>query len=179
MAILWVVLLVLIAVPVLLVFISVKLWRSSRAGIRWLFLLPLGLLTYLSLEAYWAFYPREEFYRAVWFRQTGFPLSDEVVFYSKCATYPDHHGDYWAGSVMQVSSTDLIDLERRLLEDSDFTVDTSTQRIGISSEFDELVDDIYIQPEDAVYRMNNVNDVWFRVAFLKRQGVVIFERSSS
>jgi hypothetical protein len=161
--------LALVAIPALLVFISIKLWRSKRALFRWLALIPVAVLTFMSLQIYWALYPREEFYRAEWLQQTGFPLAGKVVFRSKSATYPDQHGDYWAGAVMEVSPTDLLEMERRLLAHRDFSLDTSMQRIGITQDFLVLLGDLRVDPLDAVYKADHL---WIRVAFLKKHGVV-------
>ena len=177
MEVLLVLFLILVALPALLVFISLKLWRSKRAVFRWLALIPLVVLTFLSLQIYWALYPREEFYRAEWLQQTGFPLSSDVVFRSKSATYPDQHGDYWAGAVMEMAPPQLAVIERQLTGKWPVEPDTSAHRIGVNPYFPELVQGIIITPTDDVYRCDST--AWFRIALLKQQGLVIFERYSS
>ena len=167
-----------IALPVLLVFISMRLWRSQRAGSRWLAIIPIGVLTYLFLQIYLGIYPREEFYRAEWQQHTGFPLPEHITFRAKSATYPDIHGDYSAAAVMEVSPADGQEMERLLNDRSGFTLDSSEQRFGVGREFDGLLNGLRGGPQDVVYKSVGLN-LWFRVTFLKKQGIVIFERSSS
>ncbi len=166
-----------LGVPLLLVFAAVKFIRSGIRWVRWLTFIPIAVLTYLSLQVYWALYPREEFYRAEWLQQTGFSLPDKVAFRSKSATYPDQHGDYWAGAVVEVAPSQMEEIERQLSEKWSIEPDTSTHRIGVNPHFPELVQEIGITPKDDVYRCDST--AWFRVAILKERGLVIFERYSS
>ncbi|MBS1546373.1 MAG: hypothetical protein JST38_12270 [Bacteroidetes bacterium] len=177
MEILLILLLIVVGIPLLLVFITWWMWRSKQRIIRRLAFVPIALLIGLVLEVYWAFYPREEFYRAEWVENTGFILPDDIDFIAKSATYPDIHGDYSASAVMEVKAADLANIEMRLQQSSIFEVDTSQQRLGITTDFTDLLRSaIEIQP-DVVYRSTRAE--WFHVGLIKAHSIFVFERSSS
>ena len=168
-------LIVLIGVPGLLVFISVRLWRSKRSIVRWIAIVPSALLIYLSFQVYWAFYPREEFYREEWIRNAGFALPDDVAFRTRAATYPDQHGDYSCVAVMEMGASDIAHIDEQLRRGGIFVLDSLPQSMGITSEFREVQGD-FNRP-DAIYKSSQAE--WFLVAVFKGRGIVVFERASS
>lgn len=171
------VLLLALGIPVLLIWLAVKLCLSRKRWIRWLAIIPTSVLAYLSYQVYVAFYPREEFYREVWVVNTRSEMPASAEFRSKEATYPDQHGDYWAGAVIEVSGSDFDEVERRLRSTALFSVDTSDQPIGISGEFRALTKGLNMSDVRTVYR--NDSTEWFRVALFKDGRTIVFERSSS
>ncbi len=177
MELLLILFLIVIGIPLLLVFIAWRLWRSKRRLFRRLAFVPVAILVWLSLEAYWAFYPREEFYRDEWVQNTGFILPDDISFMAKSATYPDMHGDYSARAVMEVKASDIANIEELLQQSSIFVVDTSQQRMGINTGFTDFLKNAIESQPDVVYKSTRAE--WFRVGLFKRRGIVVFERSSS
>jgi len=140
-------------------------------------LILVTIFGFLTFSIYTAFYPLDEFYEHEFTINTGldFPKTGSIV--SKDSNYPDQHGDYWASAIVELDTDEYEALKTKLLNQQDFQIDTTRQRIGITTAYRELTKNIDKKDIEVVYM--NINRQWFKVAFLKNKKAIIFERSSS
>jgi len=137
-----------------------------------------GLIALLAFFTTWtAFFPLDSFYKDEFKYNTGleFPVSGTII--AKASEYPDLHGDYWASAIIEVKEDDYQTLKKQISQRANFSLDTTNQKIGITTEYDKLTNNINEGEIEVVY--SNMEKQWFKVAFLKDRKTIIFERNSS
>ncbi|AMM50393.1 hypothetical protein TH61_03240 [Rufibacter sp. DG15C] len=156
-------------------FKSGKLTRKASGQINRAYI-SLILLTAL-ITTWIAIFPLDSFYKDEFSHNTGieFPISGTIT--AKASEYPDLHGDYWASAVIKLEEGDFNSIKRLISMQSDFKVDTTSQKIGVTREYRNLTKHINEADIEIVY--SNIKKQWFKVAFLKDKATIIFERSSS
>ena len=87
----------------LVIALSYWLWRKGRIG-RFA---VIGLLTYISISSYLAFYPSDSFYKSEFERISNVKYPSSGVFIEKQSSYPDIHGDYSSCALFTVSPEDF------------------------------------------------------------------------
>lgn len=132
---------------------------------------------FLFTLTYMGVFPDESFYIDEFKRNTGIELPNSANIIKKDATYPDQHGAYWSGAIIELDKSDFKKLKVDISKLATFQIDTTSQKIGISQSYKVLADDILETDLDIVFY--NINEQWFKLAFLKDGRTIIFERSSS
>ncbi len=184
-----------------LLFIAVSLLTGLIGGLIYLCYLPLkkrllksGKLTLIrsrqinkvyifilfiiaSSQTYFAFFPTNSFYKDEFKFNTSLDLPSSADIVDKDSEYPDLHGDYWASAIIKLDETDYTKLKAEISKLNDFQIDTTSQKIGITREYDILTKDIKESDLEIVFF--NTKKQWFKLAFLKDKRTIIFERSSS
>ncbi|MGV3538425.1 MAG: hypothetical protein ACO1OQ_01355 [Rufibacter sp.] len=94
----------------------------------------------------------------------------------KNATYPDQHGDYWAGAILELSPPEYVVLQKCLAQNEEFVLEMD-QQFGICQEFDALT--VNITKSEVAFVYSNQKAQWFKLYFLKDGRTIIMERSSS
>ena len=135
------------------------------------------LLIVASSQTYFAFFPTNSFYKDEFKFNTGLELPSSANIIDKSCEYPDLHGDYWASAIIELNETDYQKLKVEISKLNEFQVDTTSQKIGITSEYDILTKGI--KESDLKIVFFNKRKEWFKVAFLKDKRTIIFERSST
>jgi hypothetical protein len=87
----------------LVITFSYWLWRKGHIG-RFA---VIGLLAYISISTYLAFYPSDSFYKSEFERVTDIKFPSSGVFIEKQSSYPDIHGDYSSCALFTVSPEDF------------------------------------------------------------------------
>jgi hypothetical protein len=87
----------------LVIAFSYWLWRKGRIG-RFA---VIGLLAYIFISTYLAFYPSDSFYKSEFERVTDIKFPSSGVFIEKRSSYPDIHGDYSSCALFTVSPEDF------------------------------------------------------------------------
>ena len=130
-----------------------------------------------SSQTYFAFFPTDSFYKDEFKYNTGLDLPSSADVIAKDSEYPDMHGDYWASAVIKLNEKDFAKLRADISKLNDFQIDTTSQKIGITREYDILTKNI--QEKDLKEVFFNSKKEWFKVAFLKDKQTIIFERNST
>lgn len=152
---------------------KLTLIRSRQINNTYIFI----LFIIASSQTYFAFFPRNSFYIDEFKFNTGLDLPTSADIIDKDSEYPDLHGDYWASAIIELDESDYSKLRADISKLNDFQIDTTSQKIGITREYDILTKDIKESDLDVVYF--NLKKEWLKVAFLKDKRTIIFERSSS
>jgi len=87
----------------LVIAFSYWLWCKGRIG-RFA---VIGLLAYISISSYLAFYPSDSFYKSEFERITNIKFPSSGVFIEKQSSYPDIHGDYSSCALFTASPEDF------------------------------------------------------------------------
>ena len=156
----------------------IKNGRLTRRNSRLINSTYVSLILLIAIFSTWtAFFPMNGFYRDEFENNTGLEFPDSGKIIAKDSEYPDLHGDYWATAIFEVNELDFKTIKTDLQRNKNFQVDTTSQRIGITREFDELTKGIKEDNIEIVYF--NKNKEWVKVAFMNDGKTIIFERSSS
>ncbi len=104
----------------LVIAFSYWLWRKGRIG-RFA---VIGLLAYISISTYLAFYPSDSFYKSEFERITNIKFPSSGVFIEKQSSYPDIHGDYSSCALFTASQKDYEYIKSKIVA----TLEAETNR---------------------------------------------------
>lgn len=150
--------------------------RITKAGIKKInTIYILILLSIAGFATYTALFPMDSYYKDEFKLNTGIdmPLSANII--NKDCWYPDIHGKYWAAAIVKLNKNDYTLLNEKISKLNTFKIDTTSQQIGVTADYNLLTQGIKKDKIRVVFF--NVKKHWFKVAFLKDRQTIIFERN--
>ncbi len=152
-------------------------WLTKSRFKKYALIFPVVIVGSLIFFIYTAFYPTDSFYEDEFEYNTGIKLPPSADILDKDASYPDQHGDYWSAAIIQLNESDYSKLKTELSKATNFEEDTTQHKIGVTTDYIRLTDDIKKNEIQIVY--SNKKEQWFKIAFLTDKKRIIFERASS
>ena len=137
----------------------------------------LALLLFAISQTYFAFFPTTSFYKDEFKDNTGLKLPPSSRIVAKTSEYPDMHGDYSASAIIELDEPDYIKMKEDISRLPEFKIDTTMYKLGVTDGYRDIAKNVNEGDFGEVYY--NITKEWFKIAFLKDNRTIIFERSSS
>lgn len=170
-------LLLILLIPILLILIAWKLLKAKKKSLRYFSLIPISIFLYLAVSVYFAIYPKDEFYKREWTRNTKMELPSSARVIQKNASYPDFHGDYCAVALIDLSPADFQNLKKEVMNSEKMRIDTTEYSIGRSHSFRKAQPEISLDELDEVFDFEHKDR--FKVGFFRDGRRIVFEKISS
>ncbi len=140
----------LISIPSVLGYFFYK-WLKKKNRTLEIFglLLLLGIIIYTLFSSYFAFYPRDKFFKREFSLNTGidFPTNARVLL--KHAPYPNLQGGYNSSAIIKLDSIQFQKIKKTLLESNSFKHFDPIKRV---EEFYEFPDTVKFELLDSFYK---------------------------
>ncbi|GAA4332026.1 hypothetical protein GCM10023149_38070 [Mucilaginibacter gynuensis] len=155
---------------------SGKLTASKSLLINRIYVLIILLIS--GYETYTAIFPDDSFYKDEFEINTGIQLPDSVSLTDKNSSYLDIYGDYCATAIIKLDASDYAKIKNQITNKPDFDIDKASQKAGVYSGFYDITKKIKDKDNDIGVVLFNKEKQWFKVAFLKDNRTIIFEKCS-